>query len=60
MATRLDTFDAEPTVAERNQPLAELMRTIGGHAQEPAVKRCNFFTELQDTQVLPAIEPEGE
>jgi len=55
----MDDYD-EPTLEIPRETIAELMATIGGHAQEPAVKRCNFFTELQDTQVLPAIEPEGE
>jgi hypothetical protein len=47
---------ASRTIEIPRETIAELMAKIGGHVQAPPVKRCNFSTELQDTQVLPAIE----
>lgn len=56
----IDTFDEEPTVQMPRETVAELMAQIGGHEQTPAPRHENFYTELTDTQALPAIEPEGE
>ena len=44
------------TIEIPRETIAELMARIGGHPAEPQVKRCNHYTELADTQVLPAIE----
>jgi hypothetical protein len=51
----MDDFD-EPTRRMPRETIAHLMATIGGHAQEPAPRHENFFTEMATTQVLPAIE----
>ena len=48
------------TIEIPRETIAELMARIGGHEQAPQVKRCNYYTELADTQVLPAIETEEE
>jgi hypothetical protein len=51
----MDDFD-ETTRGIPRETIAELMAKIGGHAQAPAVKRENFYTELATTQVLPVVE----
>lgn len=52
----VDMRDSRHTVEIPRETIAELMSRIGGHPDEPQRKRCNYFTELADTQVLPAIE----
>ena len=59
METTTADFD-EPTRAIPREPIAELMATIGGHVQAPPARHENFYTELAQTQVLPAIETEEE
>jgi hypothetical protein len=55
LAMSMDDFD-EPTRRMPGETIAQLMATIGGHAQEPAPRHENFYTEMAQTQVLPAIE----
>lgn len=52
-------FRDKPTVEIPVEPMSALMRTIGGHEQCPAPRRCDASTELSTTQRLPAM-PEEE
>lgn len=54
-----DDWD-DPTTEIPRRSLAQMMAMLGGHPQEPQRRREDFFTELELTQVLPAVELESE